>query len=327
VKAKDEPAPVGNKTCKYCGKTGVNGRHEHLCGKNPERDSPKAKVGGSTKKTKDEPVKKDCKCRYCGRKLTSEGRVHQHEPVCTKNPNRNGGPCDPQSEGVPCPVDGCTANIKNKRWNVVSHLSRVHPEIDKRDRAAMIDKMFPESVSTDIEDLKEEFEHLNDPAGVKDLGDRVKAHMDEAVAALPPEAQAVVKEITDIAKDVIDHGLDALTDPDPPAAPPIEELVLPNTIHRETVVIPAPEPVPEPEGEYVIHDEDDDVIRKDLEEHAGIILVVKRSSPPSIFETLSQELVRLSGMVKSQGYKVEDMDIHENNGLVQIKFRAQKVVQ
>jgi uncharacterized C2H2 Zn-finger protein len=196
----------------------------------------------------------------------------------------------------------------------------------------------------DIEKAKEDFIHLNDPI-VPDIPA-------EETPFIPWHCMYCNEECEDeSSRDLHESDCPKRPDtlprePEPvvPSAPNIEELVLPfdvkddcpvkesNAVHRETVVIPDYPPLIDStldpmKEEYHIHDEDDDVIRKDLEEHAGIILVVKRASPPSIFETLSRELVRLSGMMTSQGYKVEDMDVHENNGLVQIKFRAQKVVQ
>ncbi|MFA5313625.1 MAG: hypothetical protein WC375_09995, partial [Methanomassiliicoccales archaeon] len=61
---------------------------EHLARK--ERDKDLVKKAEPVDTPKDEPVKKtDNKCQYCRKKLTSAGRVRQHEPVCPKNPDRN----------------------------------------------------------------------------------------------------------------------------------------------------------------------------------------------------------------------------------------------
>ncbi|MCE5296227.1 MAG: hypothetical protein LLG16_03885 [Euryarchaeota archaeon] len=350
---------------------------KYLAAKNDSKDLPETPEPDV--QPKDGPVNKsDNKCQYCRRKLTSAGRVLKHESSCPKNPANKSSEEDPKAEDdrpedIPCPVEGCVTNIKNYRWNVVIHLSKGHPEIPKDERKAIVDRLFPETKGEMVKGLAERID-----AGGKALED-----LKDKVAQV--EAQRDLHE-TDCPQRPCNRLCESVpVDPDPPAAPPIEELVLPfdvkddapvrksldelcgecihlhitpatdvdpaevdclfgcdpqtctdyehiksNAVHRETVIVPDYPPLIDStldhqKEEYHIHDEDDVVIRKDLDEHIGMI----ETGPvdcPSLFSALSRELVQLSGMAEGKGYEIVQGSLEEEDGTMHLAISVKKKV-
>ncbi|MDD4934050.1 MAG: hypothetical protein PHO89_11385, partial [Methylacidiphilaceae bacterium] len=86
--------------------------------------------------------------------ITMKGKAALKQPVLVRPPD--------ERKRVPCPVPGCETQVIAERYEVHRHLSRYHPGLRPREIGDLTEKACPKIEGPDVDELKREFEHLND---------------------------------------------------------------------------------------------------------------------------------------------------------------------